>query len=255
MPMKMHDFLARQSKTFIITMGLAAILVIGLADYLTGHKIAPSIFYILPIFTVSWFAGKRAGIVSALLSGATLLTIELSLGLSHPHFIIPYLNVLARLGVFLVIVFLLSTVKKLHEGLEKEVAEKTASLVMEIEEHERAEEKIEQQKAFMEKVMDSFPHPFYVVDAADYTILSANSASGLRGAAKKGCTTCYALTHRQDRPCSETGIPCPLGIVRETKKAVTVDHIHYDANGETKVYEVHGAPIFDADGKIGRAHV
>lgn len=246
--MNMHSFLDRQSKTVIIAMGFMAILVIGLADYLTGHKIAPSIFYLLPIFTVSWFAGKRAGIVSALLSGATLLIIELNLGYTYPHIIIPCLNVLTRLAVFLVIVFLLSRVKKLNEGLEKEVAEKTASLVIEIGEHKRAEEKIEQQNAFLEKVIESLPHPFYVIDAADYTILSANSASGLRNAVE-GCT-CYALTHRQDRPCSETGSLCPLEMVRQTKKAITVDHTHYDADGKPKVYEVHGAPIFDADGRV-----
>ena len=246
--MKMHNFLARQSKAVIITMGFAAILVIGLADYLTGHKIAPTIFYILPIFTVSWFAGKRAGIASALLSAATLLSIELNLGHIHHHSFIPYLNLMARFGVFLFVVFLLSRVKKLNEGLEKEVAEKTASLLIEIGEHERAEEKIEQQNVFLEKVLESLPHPFYVIDAADYTILSANSAAGLKDAVK-GCT-CYALTHRQDRPCSETGSLCPLEMVRKTKKAVTVDHTHYDADGKPKVYEVHGAPIFDADGTV-----
>ena len=44
-----------------------------------------------------------AGIVSALLSAVTLLTIELNPGHNSPHFIIPYLNVLTRLGVFLVV--------------------------------------------------------------------------------------------------------------------------------------------------------
>jgi signal transduction histidine kinase len=243
--MKAHAFLDRQAKPTIILAGFAVILLIGAADYLTGHRITPAIFYILPIFTVTWFAGKRAGIAAACLSAAIQLAIELRLGEAPAA--IPYLNLLARLGVFLVVVYLLSTVKKLHGGLASEVEEKTASLVRKIEEHERAEREIAEQKAFLENVIESLPHPFYVIDADDYTILSANAASGLRGATG---VTCYALTHRQERPCSETGSLCPLEAVKATGKPVTVEHIHYDADGKPKAYEVHGVPVTDADGKV-----
>lgn len=248
MTMKMNDFLAGQSRAVIVTLGFMAVLVIGLADYLTGHKIAPSIFYILPIFAVSWYAGKRAGIATALFSAATLLTIELLLRQNYPHSIVPHLNYIARVSVFLGFVFLVAAAKRKHEELEEEVAEKTASLVTIIEEHERAEEKIEQQKAFLEKIIESLAHPFYVIDAHDYTIKLANSASGLRGGT--GGNTCYALTHRQDRPCNETDSLCPLEMVKKTKKFVTVEHTHYDAAGNPRSYEVHASPILDADGNV-----
>jgi len=176
------------------------------------------------------------------------LAIELNMGQGHPPVIIPCVNVMTRLAVFLILVFLLSTVKKLHEGLEKEVAEKTSSLSRIIEEHERAEEKIEQQRAFLEKIIESLAHPFYVIDAHDYTVKLANSASGLRVGSEEH--TCYALTHRQDRPCSETGSICPLEMVKKTRKFVTVEHTHYDAEGNPRNFEVHASPIFDADGNV-----
>jgi signal transduction histidine kinase len=39
-------------------------------------------------------------------------------------------------------------------------------------------------------------------------------------------------------------------MVKKTKKPVTVEHVHYDKDGNTRNVEVHGFPIFDRDGNV-----
>lgn len=92
-------------------------------------------------------------------------------------------------------------------------------------------------------VLNYLPNPFYVIDVSDYTIKAANSAAQF--ASKSKDSTCYALTHQKDRPCGSAAHPCPLEIIKETKKPLTVEHLHYDQDGNPRNVEVHAFPIFD----------
>ena len=57
----------------------------------------------------------------------------------YSHFIILYWNAAVRLGVFLIVVFLLSSVRSWGDELARRVEERTALLAREIEERKRAE--------------------------------------------------------------------------------------------------------------------
>lgn len=105
----------------------------------------------------------------------------------------------------------------------------------------------EHSREFLEKVLESLTHPFYVIDAKDYTIKMANSAARF-GKLSEECT-CYALTHRRKDPCVGDH-PCPLEIVKRTKQPVVVEHVHFDKDGAPRNKEVHGYPIFDDDGNV-----
>jgi len=98
-------------------------------------------------------------------------------------------------------------------------------------------------------IIDSLPYPFYIVDAHDYTIKTANAATAVFGEITKE-TTCYALTHRVDRPCQLPDHMCPLKEVKETKKPVVLEHIHYDKDGNAMCMEIHGYPILNSDGDV-----
>ena len=54
-----------------------------------------------------------------------------------------------------------------------------------------------QEKGFFSSILESLPHPFYVVDASDYRITVANSAAQ-PGPLSNG-STCYALMHHRER--------------------------------------------------------
>lgn len=117
-----------------------------------------------------------------------------------------------------------------------------------VDSHKLGAGKVSPEESFLETVLESLTHPFYVIDAKDYTIKMANSAARLGRIT--GTATCYALTHKMDRPCGTETHPCPLEMVKDTKKPVTVEHVHYDKDGSARTVEVHGFPVFDSDGNI-----
>ena len=100
---------------------------------------------------------------------------------------------------------------------------------------------------FLENILESLTHPFYVIDASDYTIKMANHAA--RSGEMTDVSTCYAVTHRRSRPCRGEH-PCPLEIVKEIKQPAVVEHVHYDENGDPRNVEVHGYPILDNEGNV-----
>ncbi len=101
-------------------------------------------------------------------------------------------------------------------------------------------------QAFLENVLVSIQHPFYVIRAKDYKIVLANPASGIREQEQY----CYELTHRRSTPCDGIDHPCPLREIIKTKQGVTFEHIHYDEEGHQRIVEVHGYPIFNDEGSI-----
>jgi len=107
-----------------------------------------------------------------------------------------------------------------------------------------------QESSFLKLILESLPYPFYVIDAQDYTIKTANAAA-INSGLKKGIT-CHSLTHKSDKPCRSSKHPCPLEVIKETKKSTTVEHLHYDKQGNPVYVEVHAYPIFDRKGNVSQ---
>ena len=115
-------------------------------------------------------------------------------------------------------------------------------------EKRQAEQRIGEQYEFLHTVMESLTHPFYVIDADNYSIVMANSAANLR--ISEDAQTCYALTHGESGPCHDVEHVCPLDEVKISKGPVTVEHIHLDKDGNPRIVEVHGYPVFNAEGNV-----
>lgn len=107
---------------------------------------------------------------------------------------------------------------------------------------------LESEKDFVQHVIESLTHPFYVIDVNDYTIKLANSAAKMDSFARK--QTCYELTHNFDSPCSGDEHPCPIQEILKTKKPVVLEHIHQLADDKKHTIEIYGYPIFDKQGEI-----
>jgi PAS domain S-box-containing protein len=112
----------------------------------------------------------------------------------------------------------------------------------------QAEEKIRHQSRFLTSVIDALPHPFSVIDAETFTLKLANYAA-YPGVLPENLT-CHELSHQCAAPCSSSDHPCPLKKVKETSRAVILEHRHCDADGGCRDVEVHGFPIFDEKGKL-----
>ncbi len=117
-------------------------------------------------------------------------------------------------------------------------------------EAKRALERDLERRRFLENILLSLAHPFYVIDASTYEVLIANAAA--REGASNPASTCYGLTHGLDEPCGGEDHVCPLRLVKETREQAVTEHRHCMAGGEVRTFEVHGFPVFDGAGEIAQ---
>ncbi|MEA1889521.1 MAG: response regulator, partial [Pseudomonadota bacterium] len=110
------------------------------------------------------------------------------------------------------------------------------------------EERFRYQTEFLQNVLNSLTHPFYVIDAQDHRVIMTNEAA-YSGPLPKNIT-CHALLHGSEQPCELTGQHCPLLEVKNTKEPVAVEHIHIDKTGQPRHYEVRGFPVLDQSGEV-----
>ncbi len=122
------------------------------------------------------------------------------------------------------------------------------SVCSDITERKQAEEKIKEQQDFLQKALDALTHPFYIIDANDYTIKLSNKASHF-GEYREG-TKCFQLTHNRSEPCGGDDHPCSLLEVKRTKQPVIIEHIHTDQNWKKRNVEIHAYPVFDSNGNL-----
>lgn len=139
-------------KPWSLVLPLALAALTGILDRATGHDLALSPFYLVPICWACWAAGRGAGSFLALVSVIIWLYADVGT-YTYSHKVIPYWNALMLLGLFLVVVNLLSAWQTTHaklvtalgqlqnanEGLEEAVQQRTAALKEEIAERKRLE--------------------------------------------------------------------------------------------------------------------
>ena len=110
--------LERKNSLFWITAGLIFVLSIGFADFETGSELAFSLFYLIPIVLVTWFAGKKIGLVISISSALTWFAADALTGQAYSQPIIRYWNATVRLGFFIIVTLLLPALKELGRARE-----------------------------------------------------------------------------------------------------------------------------------------
>jgi len=120
-PVNFLPILERQHKAVILLIGFLLVGMIGLADYSTGYEFAFSVFYVLPIFLVTWFTNGRLGLCAALASAIVWFGADLGAGHPYSNPFIPVWNALIRLAFFVIITRLLSALRAATER-ERELA-------------------------------------------------------------------------------------------------------------------------------------
>lgn len=111
-----------------------------------------------------------------------------------------------------------------------------------------AENEVLEKKALLENIIESLTQPFYVINTHDYTVTLANTAAKFGKLSKN--SKCYFLTHGMKKPCMDRNHPCPIKEIKRTRKSTIVEHTHISPDGESKIFEVHGYPLFNDDGEI-----
>jgi PAS domain S-box-containing protein len=111
-------------------------------------------------------------------------------------------------------------------------------------EKRRAEETIRCQNEFLNSVIESLTHPFYVINPDTFQVELSNSAAVLHGFTVGA--TCFRALYGRSEPCARHGINCPVEQVRKTGTHATAEHVHRSVDGTSIPVEVHAYPIFDA---------
>jgi diguanylate cyclase (GGDEF)-like protein len=119
--MNVKESLDKQSKWHWITLGFAILVLVGVIDYITGPELFVSIFYLLPIFLVTWFTERWMGVTISIVSAITWLIADFTARHTYSYPAIPYWNMIVRLGTFLIMTLILSALKQALER-EKELA-------------------------------------------------------------------------------------------------------------------------------------
>lgn len=117
--MKLAAFIDKKSSPLKIFIGFASIGVVGLLDLWTGYEVGFSLFYVLPVFYLSWFAIRPVGLIAAGISAAVWLWADVASGHLYTSFWITIWNTLIRLAFFVIIVLLLLLLRK---AVEQEAA-------------------------------------------------------------------------------------------------------------------------------------
>lgn len=125
----------------------------------------------------------------------------------------------------------------------------TISTARDITAQRTTEQQLRWQNRQFTNTLESLSHPFYVIDANNYQIIIANSATNMFGSISQK-STCYEFAHGQKQPCNGKNYVCPLQKVKRTKQPVMVEHIHFDKAGAAQHFEIHGFPIFDDAGEV-----
>ena len=97
-----------QSKLTVAVIGFALIGLIGILDYVTGYELAFSLFYLFPIFLLTWLSGLRAGIVASFFSALVWLLADVAAGSMYSSPLVNLWNTVVRLSFFIINTLLLS---------------------------------------------------------------------------------------------------------------------------------------------------
>ena len=104
-------FLEKRSKLFWGSVGFILVALLGFVDYRTGVEFSITLFYLIPIFLVVWFAGEKLGLVISAASALIWFITDYTNGLVYSNEFIYVWNTLIRLGFFIVSSRLLSALK------------------------------------------------------------------------------------------------------------------------------------------------
>ena len=115
---------------------------VGAADYLTGHELSFSSFYLLGVSLGTWFVGRWFGVFISVIAITVSLGGDLAAGARFSNPLIVYWNGVIGLLSYLVVVWLLSSLRSLQLVLEQRVRERTAALTEEMAERGRLEKEI-----------------------------------------------------------------------------------------------------------------
>lgn len=117
-----------------------------------------------------------------------------------------------------------------------------------ISKRKKIEEQLTEQNRFLKNILESLAHPFYVINADDYTVASANSIAKQMGIIEG--KEFHLLEDCGKDPSHFGGHSNLLDEVKRTKEPVIKEYLQKDAEDNKVNVEVHAYPIFNSQGEV-----
>ena len=117
----------------------------------------------------------------------------------------------------------------------------------------QAEALLNNEKNFLQTVIDGVGDPIIVIDR-DFKVILANKQakkfSRKISQSNDISSTCYQFSHKRDYPCSGGKHPCPMQQVIETRGPVRIVHQHVDKDLQPRTLELLATPLWGKDGEV-----
>jgi diguanylate cyclase (GGDEF)-like protein len=107
------EFPGKLPKPFLTFVGFLLVLAIGGLDSITSYDISVSALYLLPIILIAWFEGGVPAAIIAIFSAITWALSDLASGHAYSHITVPIWNAIMVLGMFLIVAYSITAIKKL----------------------------------------------------------------------------------------------------------------------------------------------
>jgi signal transduction histidine kinase len=111
-----------------LLISVALLALVGALDWLTGPNLDFSLFYLIPVAFVTWYAGQASGYSMSVLSAATWLCVDRLTGAKPLTPWIVYWNFFVRLGFFSASVWMLQGWRNFGTRLTTMVEQRTSEL-------------------------------------------------------------------------------------------------------------------------------
>jgi signal transduction histidine kinase len=200
------------------------VLLVGALDFLATPGLSFSLLYLVPVALVTWLVSRKMGFVFTALVAIISLGGDLAVNAGR---IEPYLNCASRLGVFVILVFLVSALRKRTFLLSETVAGRTKQLRQEIAQRRRVEHDVfdvlhQQKREMADELHDGL--------AQSLTALAANAKhveEELRLAFSPHAEAALAIVQRLNEAVAQTreiargmnrAMTCPSDLVSDLRR-------------------------------------
>jgi diguanylate cyclase (GGDEF)-like protein len=93
---------------------------VGVLNYRSGHEVSLLLFYLVPVIQTAWFVGTRAGIIMAFICAVVWFYTNFFLLSNSLPPLISFWDTFMRLGIFLIVAYIISIQSALKRALESE---------------------------------------------------------------------------------------------------------------------------------------
>jgi diguanylate cyclase (GGDEF)-like protein len=114
MPIKtILEFSEKLPRHFLPFVGFSLVLAIGVLDSFTSYDVSVSLLYLVPIMLMAWYEGGIFVAVMSIFSVINWAIADMVSGHIYSHIAIPLWNAIMMLGMFLIIGYTITMLKKL----------------------------------------------------------------------------------------------------------------------------------------------